>query len=70
MGAVLLFSGCGNRGLKEDAAKIGDLDVTSVADVFAGIRAVKIGQTVPVDVVRNNQTVTLQVTMGSDATAQ
>jgi len=50
--------------------KLGDLDVTSVADVFAGIRAVKIGQTVPVDVVRNNQTVTLQVTMGSDAAAQ
>ena len=25
---------------------------------------------VPVEVVRNNQTVTLQVTMGSDATAQ
>jgi len=50
--------------------KLGDLAVTSVADVFAGIRAVKIGQTVPVEVVRNNQTVTLQVTMGSDATAQ
>jgi hypothetical protein len=24
IGVVLLFSGCGNRGLKEDAAKVGD----------------------------------------------
>jgi putative serine protease PepD len=50
--------------------KLGDVAVTSVSDVFAGIRAVKIGQTVPIEVVRNNQTITLQVTMGSDATAQ
>jgi putative serine protease PepD len=50
--------------------KIGDVSVGSVADVFAGIRAVRIGQTVPVEVVRNNQTQTLQVTLGSDAAPQ
>jgi putative serine protease PepD len=50
--------------------KIGDVTVTSVADVFAGIRAAKIGQTVAIEVVRNSQSVTVQVTMGSDATAQ
>ena len=47
--------------------KLGDTTVTSVADVFAGIRAAKIGQTVSLQVVRNNQTLNLHVTMGSDA---
>jgi S1-C subfamily serine protease len=48
--------------------KIGDTTVTSVADVFAGIRAHKIGEAVPVTVVRNNQQRVFTVTLGSDST--
>jgi putative serine protease PepD len=48
--------------------KIGETPVTSVADVFAGIRLHKIGEAVPIEVVRNNQTITLSATLGSDST--
>jgi putative serine protease PepD len=47
--------------------QIGDVQVTSVADVFAGIRAHKIGESVTVRVVRNNVPVTLTVKLGSDS---
>jgi putative serine protease PepD len=47
--------------------KIGDTPITSVADVFAGIRLHKIGESVPVLVVRNNQQVSLSVVLGSDS---
>jgi S1-C subfamily serine protease len=46
--------------------KIGDTTVASVSDVFAGIRNHKIGESVPVTVVRNNQQIVLTVTLGSD----
>ena len=47
--------------------KIGDTAVTSVEDVFAANRSYKIGQTIPVEVVRGSQTLKLNVTLGSDA---
>ena len=49
--------------------RIGDTQVASVADVFAGIRLHKIGEAVPVQVVRNGQTLSLTVTLGSDSTS-
>jgi len=49
--------------------QIGSTPVTSVEDAFAGIRAAKIGQTVLIHLVRGNRPMTVQATMGSDATA-
>ena len=48
--------------------KIGDTQVSSVADIFAGIRLHKIGEAVPVQVVRNGRTLGLTITLGSDST--
>jgi putative serine protease PepD len=47
--------------------KIGDSRVASVGDVYAGIRAHRIGETVPVEIVRADQSLTLNVVLGSDA---
>ncbi|MEI8084331.1 MAG: trypsin-like peptidase domain-containing protein, partial [Actinomycetes bacterium] len=47
--------------------KIGSQPVTSVEDVFAANRSYKIGETVPVQVVRGNQNLTFDVVLGSDA---
>ena len=47
--------------------KIGDTAVTGVADVFAAVRLRKIGDTVPVELVRSDQKLTVQVTLGTDA---
>ena len=47
--------------------KIGDTQITSVSDIFAATRQHKIGEAVPVEVVRNNQTLSLTVTLGSDS---
>ncbi len=47
--------------------RIGDTPITGVADVFAVTRLHKIGDTLPVELVRADQRLTLQVTLGSDA---
>ena len=47
--------------------KIGDTDVTGVADVFAAVRLHEIGDTVPVQLVRADQKLTVKVKLGSDA---
>lgn len=47
--------------------KIDETPITGVADVFAAIRLHKIGDTVPVELVRADQKLTLEVTLGSDA---
>jgi putative serine protease PepD len=49
--------------------KIGDTQISAVADIFAGIRSHKIGDAVSVQVVRNSQTLSLTVTLGSDSAA-
>ncbi|MEI7814117.1 MAG: trypsin-like peptidase domain-containing protein [Coriobacteriia bacterium] len=50
--------------------KIGDTRVSSVADVFAGIREHKVAEVVPFEVVRSGQTMTVNVTLGSDSIKQ
>jgi putative serine protease PepD len=50
--------------------KIGETPITSVADVFAGVREFKIGDTATVEAVRNDQVRTFTVKLGSDAAAQ
>jgi putative serine protease PepD len=47
--------------------KIGDMDITSVEDVFTAVRSHKVGDAVPVVVVRNKAKTTLTVTLASDA---
>jgi len=47
--------------------KIGDARVGSVADLFAAIRQHKVGETVPFQVVRNGEVLTIDVTLGSDS---
>ena len=47
---------------------MGGIQVTNVSDVFAGIRSHKIGEAVPLEVVRNGSTLKLSVTLGSDST--
>ncbi len=47
--------------------RIGDTPITGVADVFAATRLHKIGDTLPVELVRADQKLTLQITLGSDA---
>jgi len=47
--------------------RIGDTAITGVADVFAATRLHKIGDTLPVELVRADQKLILQVTLGSDA---
>ncbi|TDB38734.1 MAG: PDZ domain-containing protein [Actinobacteria bacterium] len=46
--------------------KIAGKDIASVEDVFTTIRSQKVGQTVPVEIVRGTEHTTLQVTLGSD----
>ncbi len=50
--------------------KIGDTRIGSVAEVFAAVREHKVGEVVPFEVVRGDQTVTIDVTLGSDASRQ
>jgi putative serine protease PepD len=50
--------------------KIGDTRIGSVAEVFAAIREHKVGDVVPFEVVRGDKTVTIDVTLGSDASRQ
>jgi len=50
--------------------KIGNTDITGVADIFAGVREYKIGDTVTVEAVRNDQARTFSVQLGSDSAAQ
>jgi putative serine protease PepD len=75
-GALVRFVSPGSPAEKA-GMKAGDIitdingaSVTDVASLFAGIRDAKIGQTVTVTVVRDNQTRTLKVTMGSDSATQ
>jgi putative serine protease PepD len=49
--------------------KMGDSAITSVPDLFTGIRSHKVGEVVPIQLVRNNQQLTVNVTMGSDSAA-
>jgi putative serine protease PepD len=49
---------------------IGDAAIKSVEDVFAAVRSHKVGETVDVKVVRGEETLTLDVTLGSDASAR
>lgn len=50
--------------------RIGDSEVGSVEDMFAGIRANRVGETVEVEVVRAETRRTLTATLGSDADRQ
>ena len=50
--------------------KIGDAPISSVEDVFAATRQHKIGETVPVELVREDRNITLNVKLGSDASRQ
>ena len=50
--------------------KIGETKVTGVVDVLAAIRDHKVGDVVPFEVVRGDQTLSLSVTVGSDAAQQ
>ena len=50
--------------------KVGDQTITSVEDVFAALRQHKIGEQVPIDIVRGDQPLTLNVTLGSDSSAK
>ncbi len=45
-------------------------EILSVEDVFTAVRAHAVGDTVPVEVVRDGERMTLDVTLGSDASAQ
>jgi len=47
--------------------RIGDSDIASVEDVFIAIRLHDVGDVVPVQIVRGDKRVTLEVTLGSDA---
>jgi putative serine protease PepD len=47
--------------------RIGDRQITGVPDVFAGVREHRIGETIEVEVVRNDRRRILEVTLGSDA---
>jgi len=50
--------------------KIDGADVTSIEDVFIAVRQHKVNETVPVELVRNGETITLELTLASDANAQ
>jgi putative serine protease PepD len=50
--------------------RIDDTEVTSVEDVFIAVRAHKVGETVAVRIVRDGEPLTLDITLGSDASAQ
>jgi putative serine protease PepD len=75
-GAIVRFVSPGGpadkAGLKSGdiITKIGDSVITGVEDVFAGVRQFKIGDVVPVQLVRGTQTLTLNITLGSDSTAK
>jgi putative serine protease PepD len=49
---------------------IGDAAIKSVEDVFAAVRSHKVGETIDVEVVRGEERLTLEVTLGSDASAR
>ena len=49
---------------------IGDAAIKSVEDVFAAVRSHKVGETVDVKIVRGRERLTLEVTLGSDASAR
>jgi putative serine protease PepD len=46
--------------------KIGNRDISSTEDVSAAVRQHKVGDSVPFEVVRGEQTKTVNVTLGSD----
>ncbi len=46
--------------------KIGDREISSTEDVFAAVRQHKVGESVPFEVLRGEQTKTVNVTLGSD----
>jgi len=50
--------------------RIDDTDVIGVEDVFIGVRTHKVGETVPVQIMRDGETMTLDITLGSDASAR
>jgi S1-C subfamily serine protease len=49
--------------------KIGGDQIANVSDLFTSIRSHKIGEVAPVQLVRNSQQVTVNVTFGSDSTS-
>lgn len=75
-GALVRFvqpgSPADTAGIRQDdvIVKIGDRTITGSPDVFAAIRQYKVGQAVPVQVVRGNTTHTFTATLGSDAQTQ
>jgi len=75
-GALVQFAAPGGpadkAGIKRGdvIVKIGDSPVGSVADVFAAIRLHKVGETVPFQVVRTGETLTINVVLGSDSSRQ
>ncbi len=46
--------------------RIGDRDIASTEDVFAAVREHKVGESVPFEVVRGEQTKSVDITLGSD----
>ena len=50
--------------------KIGTTDIGGVSDVFAATRLAKIGDVVPMTIVRDSQQITVSVTLGSDASGK
>jgi len=46
--------------------RIGERDIASTEDVFAAVRQHKVGESVPFEVVRGEQTKTVDITLGSD----
>jgi putative serine protease PepD len=46
--------------------RIGEREIVSTEDVFAAVRQHKVGESVPFDVVRGEQTKTVNITLGSD----
>ncbi len=50
--------------------KVGETRIATVADIFAGTRQHKIGETITVEAVRNEQVRTFEVTLGSDTAAR
>jgi putative serine protease PepD len=74
-GALVRFVSPGSpaqtAGIKagDNITKVGDSEVTNVAELFTAIRSHKIGETAPVHVVRNAEQLDLTVKFGSDSAA-
>jgi putative serine protease PepD len=68
VGSVSVGSPGDKAGIKagDTITKIGDLPVLDDGDFFAGVRSHNVGDVVTVVVVRGTQTMTLNVTLGSD----